>query len=75
VFERFEVERFYYDPPGWHTEGEQWALRHGERIVLPWETYRTKAMHAALERFVIDLRTKAIRTTPAPSLSVTSPTP
>lgn len=60
LFERFEVERFYYDPPGWSTEGESWALKHGERRVLPWETYRTKQMHAALERFVVDLRTRAV---------------
>lgn len=60
IFERFDVERFYYDPPGWKTEGEQWALRHGEKRVLPWETYRTTAMHAALERFVIDLKTRTI---------------
>lgn len=60
LFERFTVERFYYDPPGWASEGEAWALRHGAERVIAWETYRTKAMHAALERFVIDLRTGAL---------------
>jgi hypothetical protein len=60
IFERFRVERFYYDPPGWHTEGESWALKYGERVVLPFETYQTRKMHAALERFVIDLRTGAL---------------
>lgn len=55
LFDRYEVERFYYDPPGWQTEGEVWAQRFGEERVLPWETYRTKAMHAALDRFVVDL--------------------
>lgn len=60
IFDRFKVKRFYYDPPGWASEGEQWALRHGQRIVLPWETYRPKQMHEALERFVIDLKTGAL---------------
>lgn len=60
VFERFEVERFYYDPPYWTTEGELWALKHGERRVLPWETRLTTQMHRALERFVTDLGTRAI---------------
>lgn len=60
ILERFAVERFYYDPPGWQSEGEAWAVRHGENRVIPWATYRTRQMHAALERFVIDLRTGAI---------------
>lgn len=61
IFERFTVARFYYDPPLWSTEGENWALEYGEKRVLPWETYRPKPMHAALERFATDLRTGAIR--------------
>lgn len=61
IFGRFKVGRFYYDPPLWSTEGEQWQRKYGEERVLPWETYRTKPMHAALERFVTDLRTGALK--------------
>lgn len=61
IFDRFRVKRFYYDPPGWATEGEMWSLKHGKRVVLPWETYRPKQMHEALERFVIDLKTGALK--------------
>ncbi|GAA2008035.1 terminase [Nocardioides kribbensis] len=57
IFDRFTVLRFYYDPPLWTSEGEAWQVKYGDKIVLPWETYRTTAMHAALERFVIDLKT------------------
>lgn len=60
LFDRFAVERFYYDPPGWKSEGEAWALKHGATRVLAWETYRSKPMHAALERFVTDLRSGSI---------------
>lgn len=60
IFGRFKVERFYYDPPGWSTEGEAWSLQYGEERVLQWETYRPKQMHEALERFVVDLRTGAL---------------
>lgn len=60
IFDRFDVARLYYDPPYWTTEGEVWALKHGEERVIGWETRRTTQMHHALERFVIDLRTKAI---------------
>lgn len=60
IFERFEVARFYYDPPRWETDGEEWAAEFGEKVVLPWETYRPRPMHEALERFVTDLTTQRI---------------
>lgn len=55
LFARFTVVRMYCDPPLWHSEVESWALEHGEDVVLPWETYRPRPMHQALERFVVDL--------------------
>lgn len=61
IFDRFDVARLYYDPPYWSTEGEAWALAHGEQHVIAWETRRTTAMHHALERFVTDLATGAIK--------------
>lgn len=60
VFERYDVARFYCDPPQWSTEVESWALRHGVEVVIEWPTYRTRQMHASLERFVTDLRTGRI---------------
>lgn len=60
IFGRFKVVRMYCDPPYWTTEVETWGLKHGAERVLPWETYRTTQMHKALERFVIDLGTRAI---------------
>lgn len=55
LFRRFKVARFYCDPPGWRTEIEAWANRHGEAVV-EWPTYRPVPMHAALERFLADLQ-------------------
>lgn len=55
IFSKFQVERFYCDPPDWKTEIDQWALEYGEKKVLRWETYRPKQMHEALRRFVTDL--------------------
>jgi hypothetical protein len=60
MFDHFCVERMYCDPPGWQSELESWALRHGEEHVLRWETYRPTQMSAALERFVTDLRTRVV---------------
>ena len=61
LFSRFEVRRFYCDPPGWRTEIEAWALRHGEERVVEWPTYRPLPMHAALERFLTDLSGLRVR--------------
>lgn len=55
LFSRFDVERFYCDPPLWSSEIEEWANRHGEKRVIGWETYRPIPMHAELERFITDL--------------------
>lgn len=55
MFDRFEVARFYADPPRFETDLDEWATEHGEERVIPWETYRPRQMHDALERFVADL--------------------
>lgn len=60
VFDRFKVERFYYDPPRWESDGERWALRFGDERVISWPTYRHRQMHDALARFLTDLSTGSI---------------
>lgn len=55
VFARFDVRRMYADPPRWESDVEAWALRHGEKVVIGWPTYRDVPMFAALTRFVADL--------------------
>ena len=55
LFERFDVALFFCDPPGWRTEIEQWAARHGSDHVVEWPTYRPLPMHQALERFLADM--------------------
>jgi hypothetical protein len=60
-FERYDVRRFYCDPPRFETDIDQWDLEFGkhpltgEDRVIQWPTYRPKQMHEALERFVSDL--------------------
>lgn len=56
VFERYDVARFYCDPPRWETDVDQWATEFGMDRVVEWPTYRPKQMHEALERFVTDLQ-------------------
>jgi hypothetical protein len=55
VFEAFQVARLYYDPPGWKSEGQDWESKHGEKVVLRWETYRIVQMHAAAVRLHTDV--------------------
>ena len=61
LFDRFDVARMYCDPPLWGTEIERWALRHGDRRVVKWETYRAVPMHTELERFVVDVSAGRLR--------------
>jgi hypothetical protein len=55
IFETFLVGRFYYDPPGWKSEGQDWEARYGEKVVIRWETYRLTQMHAAAVRLHTDV--------------------
>lgn len=61
LFDHFDVRIMYCDPPLWATEIETWALRHGEKRVVAWETYRARYMHAELERFHVDIQTGRLR--------------
>ncbi len=60
VFDTFDVKRMYCDPPYWQTELDQWALDHGEEVVIEWPTYRMRQMHDELRRFVTDLETGSL---------------
>lgn len=55
VMSRWRVVRMYADPPGWTTELDEWAERHGEKVVIRWPTYRTTQMHAAAVRLHTDV--------------------
>lgn len=57
----FSGARVYYDPPEWETQGEAWQAEYGDELFIPWQTYRTIQMHAALVRFVTDLSSVSLR--------------
>lgn len=48
MFERYEVARFYCDPPHWQDRIDAWAALYSS--VYPWETYRSRQMAAAVDR-------------------------
>lgn len=51
MFERWQVWRFYCDPPYWESMVAEWAGRYGEKRVLEWWTNRVKAMAYAIRGF------------------------
>jgi hypothetical protein len=55
VFTRYNVIRFYADPPYWESEIDAAAEKYGEKRVVRWYTYRTVQMHAAAERLHTDV--------------------
>jgi phage terminase large subunit-like protein len=50
AFERYEVVELACDPWGWRSEIEQWADRHGERVVVEWPTNVVSRMAPATDR-------------------------
>lgn len=55
VFDTYRVVRAYCDPPGWESEIDGLAAKHGEKRVARFETYRPVQMHAAVERLLTDI--------------------
>ncbi|PZF98248.1 hypothetical protein [Micromonospora deserti] len=55
LFARFDVVRFYFDPPDWKTEGDDWSATYGEKRVIRWYTQRLVQMHEAAVRLHTDV--------------------
>jgi len=55
VFSRFRAARMYVDPRHWETQADQWALEHGEDVVILWPTNSIGRMFPALNRYLTDL--------------------
>ena len=55
VFVTFKVARMYIDPRHWETQADQWALEHGEDVVILWPTNSINRMFPALNRYYTDL--------------------
>jgi hypothetical protein len=55
VFAQYRVARMYVDPRHWETQADQWALEHGEDVVVLWPTNAVARMFPALNRYLTDL--------------------
>ena len=54
VFARYRVARAYIDPRHWETQADEWALEHGDDVVVLWPTNQVSRMFEALSRFLED---------------------
>lgn len=61
LFRKYKVKRFYCDTREWVTEVDQWAITHGEKVVVAFPTYSIMRMHKELDRYLIDLETNSSR--------------
>lgn len=51
AFSAYTVTRLYADPPYWKEQLAMWRAKHGDKTVLPWETYRNRPMGFALRSY------------------------
>ena len=58
LFGRFDVGRWFGDPPKWQTEQEKWAETYGDEVVLFLDTNQPRRMSAACDRFTTALGKK-----------------
>ena len=54
MFARYKVARLYVDPRHWETQADEWAIEHGEDVVVLWPTNQVSRMHDALVRYLED---------------------
>lgn len=52
---RYEIRRFYVDPRHWETQADAWAEKYGKEVFVQWPTNAISRMHAALDRYLVDL--------------------
>lgn len=51
AFRDLTVVLMYADPPYWKDELAGWSARHGDKVVLKWETWRNRPMGFACRSF------------------------
>lgn len=51
AFARLNVVRMYADPPYWKDELASWMGRHGDEVILKWETWRNRPMGFAVRAY------------------------
>jgi len=60
AFARFDVVRFYMDPPYWKDELARWAGKYGDKVVLKWETWRSRPMGFACRNYDSAMKSGAV---------------
>jgi hypothetical protein len=61
AFDRYEVWRFYGDPPYWENSMSAWAGRYGDKRVISWWTNRDRPMCYAVAAFTAAIREGSLK--------------
>lgn len=69
AFGIWSVGRMLCDPPKWETEVESWQQTYGEETVLAFDTFSTRRMAPACDRFATDLATELLTHSDDPVLN------
>jgi phage terminase large subunit-like protein len=69
AFERFNVWRFYADPPYWESTVAQWSGSYGADVVIAWSTYRYNKMAHAVRGYANAMKEREIHHTGDPRLA------
>lgn len=56
AFGYFNVGLFYFDPPKWWSEGEEWAAKYGDKRVLAFDTNQARRFAPAVDRWLVAIR-------------------
>lgn len=60
MFHDYKVVRFYADPPYWKDEIVSWRGRYGDKVVLPWETWRNRQTGNAFRNYAAAIDSGAL---------------
>lgn len=60
AFLTFDVVRMYADPPYWKDELARWRGKYGDKVVLPWETWRNRQMGYAVRNYAAAIDSGAV---------------
>ncbi len=56
IFTTYRVGLFYFDPPKWWTEGEQWADKYGAQKVIALDTNQPRRFAPMVDRWLTAIR-------------------
>lgn len=60
AFAGWKVWRLYADPPYWREEIAAWQGKYGDKVVIDWDTNRSRPIAAAVSNFAVAISDRAL---------------